>query len=329
MVVENFGALPDGKMVQKITLTSADLRAEFLTLGAVIRDLRLSGYDFPLVLGLNSADDYATHSLYFGAIAGRCANRIAKGRFRLDGQDYQLALADGAHHHLHGGPDGFSQQNWQLAEYGGDFVTLTLCAPAGAGGYPGTVRASCTYRLVAHSLICNLTATTDAPTLVNLAQHSYFNLDGNATIDGHRVQIFSDHITATDEERIPTGKLKPVKNTMLDFRQMREIGTHIADDNYCLAAGRYTNPQLAARVASAAVSMAVYSTEPGIQFYTADHMDLPIGGLDGRRYSARAGLCLEPQFWPDAINHAHFPQPVLRPGDTYRQITRYEFTART
>mgnify|MGYP003667280088 FL=1 len=329
MVVENFGALPDGKMVQKITLGSADLRAEILTFGAVIRDLRLSGHDFPLVLGLNSAADYATHSPYFGAIAGRCANRIAQGRFRLDGQDYQLALADGARHHLHGGPQGFSQKIWKLAGYGEDFVTLTLCAPAGEGGYPGTLRASCTYRLVARSLVCELTATTDAPTLVNLALHSYFNLDGSATIDGHRLQIFSDHITATDDERIPTGRLKPVRNTMRDFRQMREIGSQPADDNYCLAAGRYTSPQLAARVASAAVSMAVCSTEPGLQFYTADHIDLPAQGLEGRRYSARAGLCLEPQFWPDAINHAHFPQPVLRPGDTYRQITRYEFTARS
>ncbi|MEX0970751.1 MAG: aldose epimerase family protein [Paracoccaceae bacterium] len=328
MAVVNFGTLPGGEAVQKVTIASDDLRAEVLTYGAIIRDLRLSGYDFPLVLGLNSIADYIAHSPFFGAIVGRCANRIGQGRFTLDGQTHQLDLAEGARHQLHGGAKGFSQRNWQLAAYGADFVTLTLCSPAGEGGYPGTVNATCTYQLAARRIVCTLSATTDAPTVVNLAQHSYFNLDGRATIDAHRVQIFSDHMTAIDAELIPTGKLKPVTNTMFDFRQMRELGSHVSDHNYCLAAGRYGAPQLAARVATPAVSMSVFSTEPGLQFYTADHLAIPVDGLDGRRYTPRAGMCLEPQFWPDAINHAHFPQPVLRPQDTYKQVTRYEFTGR-
>ena len=301
MGIRDFGVMPDGANVQSVTISNADLHAEILTLGATIRDLRLRGFGFGLVLGLNSVADYVAHSPYFGIIAGRCANRIAHGRFSLDGKNHQLEMAgaDTAKqdpHHLHGGPNGFGRRNWKLVSHGADFVTLALHAPAGDAGYPGAVEVTCTYRLKARNLVCDLTATTDAPTLMNLAQHSYFNLDGSPTIDAHRVQIFSDHITATDAEMIPTGKLKPVRNTTLDFQHMRELGSHMADHNYCLAPGRYSNPQLAARVATPAVSMAIYSTEPGIQFFTADSLSLPVDGLDGRRYASRAGLCLEPQF---------------------------------
>jgi len=332
MSIQEFGPLPDGTMVHSVTIGSGDLRAEILSWGACIRDLRLTGFDHPLVLGLNSGADYAQHSPHFGVIAGRCANRINKARFKLDGQTIQLQYSGESKtgqpgpHQLHGGPKGYGKRVWIIADHGPDFVTLTLHSPAGDGGYPGTAEISCTYRISGATLTCDLQATTDAPTLMNLAQHSYFNLNGDSTINAHRLHIPAGQVVAVDAELIPTGDLTDRAGSDQDFRQPIPIAQTKIDHNYCLGRARFESPRLAARVETDAVCMEIHSTEPGVQFYTGDKIAVPVAGLEGRHYGPRAGLCLEPQIWPDAINNPSFPQAILRPGETYHQISTFTFS---
>lgn len=333
MSIQEFGQLPDGTMVHSVAIASDDLRAEILSWGACIRDLRLTGFDHPLVLGLNTAEDYALHSPHFGVVAGRCANRTKNGRFTLDGQMVQLDLTgltktgQPGPHHLHGGPQGYGKRIWKIADHGADFVTLTLHSPDGDSGYPGTADITCTYRISGATLICDLQAITDAPTLLNLAQHSYFNLNGGGTINSHRLHIPASQIVEVDAELIPTGTLADIAGTAQDFRSLREIGDGKTDHNYCLGTARFATPQLAARLEGESVVMEVHSTEPGVQFYSGDKIAVPVAGLDGQHYAPRAGLCLEPQIWPDAINNPSFPQAVLRPGETYHQISTFAFSA--
>ena len=329
---EFFGVLPDGRAVQQVRIAAGGLSARILTWGAVVRDLRLEGAPHPLTLGYERIGDYLDHGAHFGAVAGRCANRIAHGRFTLDGAAHQLELKPGAAHHLHGGDAAqFGRRPWEIAALTPDSVTLTLRSPDGDGGYPGAVAATCVYRLAPPAtLVVALSAVTDAPTLVNLAHHSYFNLDGDADVRGHRLTVAADRYTPTDEDLIPLG-VAPVDGTPFDFRAGRLVGAPDAppyDVNLCLADARAPEPRFAARLEGArGVAMEVWTTEPGVQFFNAPRMAIPVAGLEGRRYGAQAGLCLEPQVWPDAINHSDFPSAVLRPGETYRQRSEFRFTA--
>ncbi len=327
-----FGALPDGRTVEEVTLRGGGLTAKVIAWGAVVRDLRLDGRGHPLVLGLDRLGDYIDHSPHFGAIAGRCANRVAHGRFTLDGQARQLELKPGAAHHLHGGAgeSQFGRRAWTIADLSDDAVLLTLVSADGEGGYPGRVEVSCRYALDDGALSVTLIATTDAPTLVNLAQHSYFNLDGAPDVKAHRLQIVADRYTPTADDLIPNGELRAVEGTPYDFRAGRLVGAPDApplyDANFCIAEARSAEPRLAARLTGATgLAMEVHTTEPGVQFFNAPGMNIPVPGLDGRRYGASAGLCLEPQVWPDAINHPGWPSPVLRPGETYRQVSVFRF----
>ena len=327
-----FGALPDGRRVEEARIAAGALSAWVIGWGAVVRDLRLEGAAHPLVLGYERIGDYLAYGSHFGAIAGRCANRIAHGRFTLDGVAHQLELKPGAAHHLHGGDAAqFGRRLWSFAAQTADSVTLTLHSPDGDGGYPGAVAASCVYRIAPPAtLVVELTAVTDAPTLVNLAHHSYFNLDGDADVRGHRLTVAADRYTPTDEDLIPLG-VAPVAGTPFDFRAGRLMGAPDAppyDVNLCLSDARAPEPRFAALLEGArGVSMALWTTEPGVQLFNAPRMNIPVAGLEGRRYGAQAGLCLEPQVWPDAINHSDFPSAVLRPGETYRQRSEFRFTA--
>lgn len=314
------------------------LRACVMEWGAAVRDLRidLPGGARPLVLGFSRLEDYPDHSPHFGAIAGRFANRIANGRFRLDGREYQVTRNQGGAHHLHGGENGFGTREWSLVEAGPDSLLLRIVSPDGDEGYPGTLTAICRYSLTGdEALRVELEAETDAPTVVNLAHHSYFNLDGAGDILDSVVEIAADRYTPVDDSLIPTGEIRPVESTPYDFRAPRRIrrdsggGPFAYDLNYVLADAPRERPQFAARVVSAAgdIAMEVRTTEPGLQFYTASKLDTPVPGLTGARYRAFGGLCLEPQRFPDSPNHANFTDATLHPGEIYRQLTEYRFAA--
>lgn len=328
--IREFGVLPDGRAVGEVRIAAGGLSACVIGWGAVVRDLRLDGAAHPLALGFERLEDYLAHSPHFGAIAGRCANRIAHGRFTLDGVARQLERKPGAAHHLHGGDAAqFGRRLWEMAAVAPDSVTLRLHSPDGDGGYPGAVVVTCAYHIVPPAtLVVELSAVTDAPTLVNLAHHSYFNLDGGPDVRAHRLTVAADRYTPTGEDLIPLG-VAPVAGTPFDFRAGRLVGAADSppyDLNLCLSDARADSPRFAARLeGTRGVTMEVWTTEPGVQFFNAPRMDIAAGGLEGRRYGAQAGLCLEPQVWPDAINHPDFPGVVLRPGATYRQRSEFRF----
>lgn len=332
---ESFGETAEGEGVYRLEISGGGLAARVITWGAVIQDLRLEGHDAPLVLGFEKFEDYPAHSPYFGAIAGRYANRIRNGLFMIDGARFRADTNFLGKHLLHGGSKGIGKRVWRIADRGTDFVTLAISDPDGAMGFPGTVDISCTYRLVSHGrLTVLLEAVTDKATLCNLAQHSYFNLDdgGAGDILDHRMTIAAGAYLPVDEELIPTGVVQPVDGTPFDFRIARPIrreedGQQVAyDHNFCLSASR-VRPRLAAWVqgASSGIEMEVWTTEPGLQFYAGKNAGRSVPGLGGRNYGAYAGFAMEPQVWPDSPNRPYFPQALLRPGETYRQETEYRF----
>jgi aldose 1-epimerase len=335
MAVKRFGTLSDGTVIEEITIGAGDLGVSVITYGAVIRDVRLAGVAHPLVLGFTTLDDYLHHSRHFGAVAGRCANRIGGGRLTIDSHAYQLSLNEKGRTHLHGGAHGFGKRAWRLVAHDAASVTLALTAADGEEGYPGNVTATVTYAVEAPGAIRMVAgAVTDAPTVVNLAQHSYFNLDGSPDILGHEVQIFADSYTPTDADSIPTGEIRSVAGTDFDLRTAQPIGRmrdgrrFTYDINYAVAAAKAAAPRRQARLASpkSGVSLEVASTEPGVQFYDGAWLgDVPVPGLDGRRYGPAGGCCFEAQYFPDAVNHPNFASPVLRPGEQYRQTTLFSF----
>lgn len=338
MATTRFGLLPDGSEVDEVTISVGDFTAKVINLGAVIRDVRLAGVRHPLVLGFDRLEDYVKHSPYFGAVAGRYANRIAKGNLVIDGKHYQLPLNEQGRTHLHGGGENnFSRRVWRIADHDEQSVTLTLTSPDGEEGYPGRVEATVRYTVEAPgALKYEAEAITDAPTVVNLAQHSYFNLDDSAEIFDHRVQILADEYTPFDAHNIPTGEILSVAGTDFDFRAMRQIrhlknGRRFAyDHNYAVARRKTGTLRPIVRVESenGDIALDIASTEPGVQFYDGNKMGIPsaVAGLDGRRYGVCSGFCFEPQFFPDSPNHPNFPSPVLRPGETYRQTTVFAFS---
>lgn len=331
---EIFGTTTAGETVERVTLTGGGLTARIITFGAAIQDLRLAGHDAPLVLGFERFEDYEQHSPYFGATPGRCANRIAKGRFSIDGQDYQLELNERGTTHLHGGSTGTGRMNWRIVDLGHDHVTMEVVDADGRAGYPGNCTIRAIYTLKDDGVLSVIyESETDRPTPVNICQHAYFNLDGRADILGHDLMIAADHYLPVDRDLIPTGEQRPVAGTPFDFREMTPIarktdGAQVPyDHNFCLAAERGAKHSVAlARSVNSGVTMEVRTTEPGVQFYAGVYLDVPVPGLDGRTYGPYAGFCLETQVWPDAINHADFPRAVLRPGEILRQETDYVFS---
>jgi aldose 1-epimerase len=334
-LAELFGRTGDGEPVHRLRIAGGGLQASIITWGAVVQDLRLEGHRPPLVLGFESFDDYPAHSPYFGAIAGRYANRIREGRFAIDGRQYQADTNFLGKHLLHGGSKGIGKRVWSIAEHGADFVTLRLRDRDGEMGFPGNLDITCTYRLAPGGVLSiELSAVTDQPTLCNLAHHSYFNLDdgGSSEVLDHLLQIDAEAYLPVDEELIPTGEIAPVAGTDFDFSEARPIrreagGRQVEyDHNWCLARSRQPLRRVARLSGSrSGVAMEVCTTEPGVQFYAGHKAARDAAGLDGRQYRAFAGVCLEPQVWPDSPNHPDFPQAVLRPGEVYRQTTQYRF----
>lgn len=329
---EIFGHMPDGRPVERVTIAGGGLTAKILSYGAVVQDLRLSGHAPPLVLGFDDFALYRAHSPHFGAIAGRVANRIAGAAFTLDGTDHRLDRNAPGGHHLHGGRDGTGTLLWRFEEVAEDRATLRIDLDDGEMGYPGALRVGVRFGLARGGVLdIRMTAEADRATLCNLAHHSYFNLDGGADILGHRLRIAADRYLPVDGDLIPTGEVAPVAGARFDFRAgaaVGEAGCAGIDHNYCLSANRVRLRDVA-ELAAGGVRMRVRTTEPGLQVYTASGMNVPVAGLGGRRMGAHAGIALEPQIWPDAIHHADWPQPVLRPGETYAQRTQFVLAART
>lgn len=329
-----FGRTADGTEIERVTISGGGLTAKIMNWGATLQDLRLDGHGPSLVLGFPDFDSYPAHSPYFGATPGRFANRIARGRFRLDGENYQLDRNQNGSHHLHGGAQGIGKRVWRIAELQGDSVRMEITDPDGHMGYPGTCEIACTYRLADDGVLSIVhEAETDKPTLCNMTHHSYFNLDGGGSILDHALCIAADHYLPVDAEQIPTSQIAPVTGTPFDFGTLRPIrfeegGEQIAyDHNYCLSAKRVEKRSVARLVSPASgVAMDVRTTEPGLQFYCGFKIGMPVDGLDGRRYGAFAGLCLESQVWPDSPNHDTFPSAILRPGERLIQETDYTFS---
>ncbi len=331
---ELFGQTTAGEPVYRVTLEGGGLTMKVITWGAVIQNLRLEGHSHPLVLGFETFDDYPRHSPYFGATPGRCANRIANGCFTLDGKEYQLERNENGSGHLHGGSDGIARRNWDIVSLAPDRVELAIVDPDGRAGYPGNCSITATYALREHGVLSVVyTSTTDRPTLANVCQHSYFNLDGGEDALGHDLMLAADAYLPVDDRLIPTGEIRPVDGTPFDFRTMSPMDRQLDgervlyDHNFCLSPSRVEKRTVAiARSITSGVAMEVRTTEPGVQFYAGAKLNVPVAGLEGRRYGPFAGFCLETQTWPDAINHPNFPSAVLRPGERLRQETDYVFS---
>jgi aldose 1-epimerase len=340
-----FGKTQDGKPVTVFTMTNANgMRVRAMTYGAIIVSIEVpdrSGALGDVTLGYDTADGYLKDTSFIGAVVGRYGNRIAKGRFTLDGKTYQLAT-NNAPNHLHGGTKGYDKVLWEGAPLKtGVGVVFTRTSPDGEEAYPGTLKAGVTYTLTdKNELIVDYHATTDKATPVNLTQHSYFNLagEGSGDILGHELTIDADRYTPVDATLIPTGELAPVQGTPFDFRKPTAIGARIGDSNEQLKFGKgYDHNwvlnrkgaglQHAARLADpkSGRTLDIATTEPGLQFYSGNFLDGTIKGKHGHVYNFRGALCLETQHFPDSPNQPKFPSTILKPGQTYTSKTVFAF----
>lgn len=336
-----YGQLPDGREVHELSLTSArGAEVRFITYGGTITAIRVPDRDGKaanVVLGFASLDGYLGAHPYFGVITGRYANRIAGGRFTLDGAAYTLAVNNGRNA-LHGGLKGFDKHLWtpSIVE---DGVALRYVSPAGEEGYPGTLDVTVTYRLTDDpALEIDYLATTDAPTVINLTNHTYFNLagEGSGGILDHVLMLDAQAYTPVDDTQIPTGEVASVAGTPFDFRQAKRVGADLRssdvqllrgsgyDHNFVLS-GDLTRLSGRLHEPSSGRVMEMYTSEPGVQLYTGNFLTGTLVGASGKTYRQSDGLCLETQHFPDSPNQPSFPSTVLRPGETYRSKTIYRF----
>jgi aldose 1-epimerase len=344
-----FGKTPDGTPVEIYTLrNSKGMEAQIMTYGGIVTSLKTpdkSGKFADVVLGYDNLEGYLKTSPYFGALIGRYGNRIAFGKFTLDGQTYTLATNNGVNS-LHGGLKGFDKVVWKVkeAEVGehGPELELTYFSRDGEEGYPGNLSVQATYTLREdNALQIKFKATTDKKTVCNLTHHSYFNFAGSGDVLGHVVYINADKFTPVDSGLIPTGELRPVAGTPFDFLTPANIGSRINntnDEQIQLGHGydhnwvlnkKSNELSLAARVSEpiSGRTMEVWTTEPATQFYTGNFLDGTITGKSGWTYQFRNGFCFEPQHYPDSPNHPEFPTTELKPGQTYQNTIVYKFSA--
>jgi aldose 1-epimerase len=356
---EKYGRMPDtkdkagktvrGPNVTQYTLTNRNnVVVKCIEYGAIITEIRVPDKDgkfADVALGFDTLDGYLKGHPYFGANAGRCANRIAKGKFTLDGKEYTLATNNGPNH-LHGGKEGFDKKYWKGEPFmgaTGPGVKFTYTSPDGEEGYPGRLSVTLSYTLTDNNeLVIDFRATTDKTTVCNLAHHSYFNLAGHNAGDilGHEAEFAAKNITPADDTLIPTGKIEPVANTPFDFTTKKAIGKDLKaaggkpvgyDLNYVLDKGQTERAEFAARVTEPKSGrvLEVFTTEPGLQFYTGNFLDGTNTGKGNAVYKQYNGFCLEPQKFPDSVNKPEWKEksnPVLKPGEIYKQTTIYKFT---
>lgn len=337
---EPFGTAPNGQQVQLYTLTNANgMTVKITNYGAIVTSIQIPDRDGNMgevALGFDNIDGYVPNDPHFGGIVGRYANRIAKGKFILDGQEYTLAVNDKPNH-LHGGITGFDRVVWQAEPLQKqNAIRLTYVSKDGEEGYPGNLTVVVTYTLTGfNALKIDYEATTDKATPVNLTNHSYFNLSAGKEEDilHHIVTIHADQFTATDKTLIPTGELASVKDTPYDFTTPTRVGDRIEnlqgygyDLNYVVRNGGDKLVHAATvEDPSTGRVMHVQTTQPGIQFYTAYHLDGTLTGHNNTTYNRYAGLCLEAQHFPDSPNQESFPSTILKPGEKYSETTVYKF----
>ena len=353
-VAEIFGTMPDGTAVHRWHLgDSTGTSVSILSLGALIQAVRVPAADADaatdpvnVVLGFDNLADYVSRSPFFGCVVGRFANRIAGGRFELDGKTYELPVNDGVRPNtLHGGTPGFGARVWEgrgESTESGDSVLLTRVSPDGEEGFPGTLTASVRYTLSAGRLTIDYQASSDAPTIVNLTNHAHFNLAGEGaggTILDHSLSVLADSILPVDDDLIPLRDAESVSGTPFDFRSSTLIGARLDDvhpqlrladgydHNYVLTGGCTDVPREVAvlRDPDSGRSMSVATTEPGLQVYICQAFDGSLVGTGGQAYPKFAGVALETQHFPDSPNRPTYPSVVLRPGETFRSTTVYSF----
>jgi len=346
---EPFGTLPDGQAVDRYTLTNKNgVVMQVMNYGGIITSLRVpdkNGVVEDVVLGYDSLSGYLQPTPYFGAIVGRYGNRIAGGKFKLDGKTYTLAQNNNGQH-LHGGLKGFDKVYWTITEEPsaeGTALRLQYTSKDMEEGYPGTLNVTVRYTLTNdNALKIDYEATTDKKTVVNITQHSYFNLTGNGKHDilGHELTLAADKLVPVGKTLIPTGKLTDVTNTPFDFRKPTIIGARIDgkdqqlvygggyDHCWVITPGDSTKAIATVYEATSGRVLEVYTTEPGVQFYSGNFLDGSITGKGGVVYTKRFGLCLETQHFPDSPNQPSFPSVVLNPGQTYKTQTVYRFSTR-
>ena len=331
-ITKTYFGTTSGAEVYLYTLTN-DLGYEvsISTYGCAITTLKAPDRDGvfgDIVLGYETLDDYVRNPRYLGASCiGRHANRIAEGRFSLNGVDYQLGRNNGPNH-LHGGFQGFDKRVWN-ATADGNVLRLSYLSKDGEESYPGNLEAFVDYGLSGNELSINYRASTDRDTIVNLTNHSYFNLAGSGTIVDHELTLHADSFTPVDSGLIPTGEIKPVAGTPMDFRNSRPIGSEVEYDHNFVLSNWDGSLRPAARLyeSTSGRVVEILTTQPGIQFYSGKFLDGSLIGKKGVAYEKYTGLCLEPQHFPDAPNHPNFPSTVLRPGEEYDQTTIIRFSS--
>lgn len=342
----DFGKTAEGTPVELYVLTNGKMTAKVMTYGAILTELWVpdrNGKTGDVVLGFDNLASYLAGHPFFGATTGRVANRIARGQFTLDGKEYKLAVNNGPNS-LHGGLKAFDKKVWKAEDASGPAgpaVRFSYTSPDGEEGYPGNLSVTVTYSVTAdNGLKIDYTAVTDKATPVNLTNHSYFNLGGPASGDilGHELMLAADSYTPADETLIPTGQIAPVKGTPLDFTSPSPIGARFDqltgeprgyDHNFVLR-GDGKTPALGARVCDPGSGrvLEMFTTEPGVQLYTANFLDGKLTGKEGVVYKKHQAFCLEAQHFPDSVHHDNFPTTILRPGEKYTQTTIYKFSTR-
>ncbi len=347
MKKQAFGKTADGEAVDLYTLTnSKGMEVQITNYGGIIVSLKTpdrAGKVGDVVLGFESLDGYLKPHPFFGALVGRYANRIAKGRFTLNGTEYKLAQNNGGNH-IHGGARGFDKRVWKAREVSGG-LELVYASKDGEEGYPGNLMTTVTYQLTdANELKISYLASTDKDTIINLTNHSYFNLAGTGAGDvlGHEVMINAEQFTPVDETQIPTGEVAAVKGTPFDFTQRTPIGARIEDQHQQINFGKgYDHNWVIKKAQGDALPLAasvyeptsgrvleVYTTQPGVQFYTGNFLNGSVTGKKGTAYARRSGFCLETQHYPDSPNKPQFPTVVLKPGQKYQETTVFKFSAK-
>lgn len=339
----DFGKTPDGTPVERYTLTNGTITAKVITYGAILTDLIVpdkDGKPGDVVLGFETLEGYTKGHPFFGATVGRYANRIAGGKFTLDGKEYKLFVNNGPNT-LHGGQKGFDKYVWKVEKSSDTSLALSHTSPDGDEGYPGKLDLTVTYTVTPdNALRIDYTAKTDKNTVLNLTNHSYFHLGtpGAGEIDDHVLELEADTYTPVDDTLIPTGKIAPVKGTPLDFTKPTAIGSRYNDltaepkgyDHNFVLRGHGELTALAARVfePKSGRVMEVYTTEPGVQLYTSNFMDGTLKGKGGVTYKKHGAFCLETQHYPDSPNKPDFPTTVLKPGQTFKSTTIYKFSTK-
>lgn len=340
-----FGSTPTGQEVRVHTLAAGGISLDVLELGATVHRLLVPARDGShrnVVLGHSSLEDYLTSPGYFGAVVGRYANRLAGGRFRIDGRDHSVLPNEGANT-LHGGPEGFDRRLWTVEEVTASRLTLSLLSPDGDQGFPGALTTTVGYEVstdgATDEVRIDYVARTDRPTVVNLTNHSYFNLEGEGSgaVHEHVLQVPAGHYTAVGPGLLPTGELRPVEGTPLDFRAGKLLGTvHGSthpqlgeaggvDHNFVVdGSGLRRHARLDAP--GSGIVLEVLSDQPGVQVYAGQQLDGTVRGTSGRAYVSGAGVALETQHFPDSPNHPDFPTTVLRPGAELRTSTVWRLT---